>query len=165
MQDLQAFWGLVAGVWQNGLGGVDIGRVIVALGILLGFFILRGLIAKFLVGWLRRMARSTEWRTDDAVVDAIAPPLRAIPVVFGIFVATNYIGFDGLVDEISQNVTRSLIAVVIFWTLLRALQPLSRSLRNLEEMLSRELIEWIMKALRVAVILVGAATVLQIWGI
>ncbi len=165
MQDLQAFWDLVVEVWQNGLGGVDIGRVIIALGILLGFFILRGLIAKFLVGWLRRMARSTEWRTDDAMIDAIAPPLRAIPVVFGIFVATNYIGFDGLVDEISQNVTRSLIAVVIFWTLLRALQPLSRSLKSLEEMLSRELIEWIMKALRVAVILVGAATVLQIWGI
>jgi len=99
------------------------------------------------------------------MVDAIAPPLRAIPVVFGIFVATNYIGFDGLVDEISQNVTRSLIAAVIFWTLLRALQPLSRSFRNLEDMLSRELIEWIMKALRVAVILVGVATVLQIWGI
>ena len=165
MQDLQAFWELVVEVWQNGLGGVDIGRVIVALGILLGFFVLRGLIAKFLVGWLRRMALSTEWRTDDAMVDAIAPPLRAIPVVFGIFVATNYIGFDGLVDEISQNVTRSLIAAVIFWTLLRALQPLSRSFRNLEVMLSRELIEWIMKALRVAVILVGVATVLQIWGI
>ena len=165
MQDLQAFWELVVEVWQNGLGGVDIGRVIVALGILLGFFVLRGLIAKFLVGWLRRMALSTEWRTDDAMVDAIAPPLRAIPVVFGIFVATNYIGFDGLVDEISQNVTRSLIAAVIFWTLLRALQPLSRSFRNLEDMLSRELIEWIMKALRVAVILVGVATVLQIWGI
>ena len=31
--------------------------------------------------------------------------------------------------------------------------------------LSRELIEWMMKALRVAVVLVGAATVLQIWGI
>lgn len=165
MQDLQAFWELVVEVWQNGLGGVDIGRVIVALGILLGFFVLRGLIAKFLVGWLRRMALSTEWRTDDAMVDAIAPPLRAIPVVCGIFVATNYIGFDGLVDEISQNVTRSLIAAVIFWTLLRALQPLSRSFRNLEDMLSRELIEWIMKALRVAVILVGVATVLQIWGI
>ncbi len=165
MQDLQAFWDLVVEVWQNGLGGVDIGRVIIALGILLGFFILRGLIAKFLVGWLRRMARSTEWRIDDAMVDAIAPPLRAIPVVFGIFVATNYIGFDGVVDEISQNITRTLIAVVIFWALLRALGPISDAFDNLEEMLSRELIDWIIKALRVAVILVGAATVLQVWGI
>ena len=102
---------------------------------------------------------------DDHVVDAIAPPLRAIPVVFGIFVATNYMHFEGVVDVIVQNITRSLISIVIFWTILRTLGPLSHAFDRLEKALSRELIEWMMKALRVAVVLVGAATVLQIWGI
>jgi len=111
------------------------------------------------------MAQKTVWKMDDHVVDAIAPPLRAIPVVFGIFVATNYMHFEGVVDVIVQNITRSLISIVIFWTILRTLGPLSHAFDRLEKALSRELIEWMMKALRVAVVLVGAATVLQIWGI
>ncbi|MBO6519182.1 MAG: mechanosensitive ion channel family protein [Rhodospirillales bacterium] len=163
--DIKKFWDLVVDVWQNGVGGVDIGQAINALLILFAFFVLRGLIAKFLVGWLRRMAQSTEWKIDDNVVDAIAPPLRAIPVVFGIFVAANYMQFEGVVETIAENVTRTLIAIVIFWAMLRAVGPLSRAFKRLEEVLSRELIDWIMKAMRVAVILVGAATVLQIWGI
>ena len=84
-QSLQDFWTVVVEVWSNGVGGVDIGQILNALGILLAFFVLRGLIAKFLIGWLRRMAQKTVWKMDDHVVDAIAPPLRAIPVVFGIF--------------------------------------------------------------------------------
>lgn len=164
-EDLKKFWALVSDVWQNGLAGVDIGQVINALLILFAFFVLRGLIAKFLIGWLRRMAKSTEWKIDDAVVDAIAPPLRAIPVVFGIFVATNYMQFQGVVYTIAENVTRSLIAFVIFWAMMRALGPFSRAFAKLEELLSHELIDWIIKALRVAVVLVGAATILQVWGI
>jgi len=164
-QSLQDFWTVVVEVWSNGVGGVDIGQILNALGILLAFFVLRGLIAKFLIGWLRRMAQKTVWKMDDHVVDAIAPPLRAIPVVFGIFVATNYMHFEGVVDVIVQNITRSLISIVIFWTILRTLGPLSHAFDRLEKALSRELIEWMMKALRVAVVLVGAATVLQIWGI
>ena len=164
-QSLKDFWTIVVEVWTNGVGGVDIGQIINALGILIAFFVLRGLIAKFLIGWLRRMAKRTAWKVDDHVVDAIAPPLRSIPVVFGIFVATNYMQFDGVVDTIVQNITRSLISIVIFWTILRALGPMSVAFRRLEQILSRELIQWMMKALRVAVVLVGAATVLQIWGI
>lgn len=164
-EDLQKFWDLVVDVWANGIGGVDIGLAFNAILILFAFFVLRGLIAKFLIGWLRRMAKSTAWKIDDAIVDAIAPPLRAIPVVFGIFVATNYMQFDGVVETIAENLTRTLIAVVIFWGMLRAIQPFSRAFSRLEALLSHELIEWIIKALKVAVVLVGVATVLQIWGI
>ncbi len=163
--DLKQFWTLVVDVWQNGLGGVDIGRTINALLILFAFFVLRGLIAKFLIGWLRRLAKSTEWRIDDNIVDAIAPPLRTIPVVFGIFVAGNYMHFEGVVASIADNLTRSLISFTIFWTMLRAVAPLSRAFEKLVELLSQELFEWIVKAIKVAVVLVGAATVLQIWGI
>ena len=163
--DLRKFWDLTADVWQNGFGGVDIGRTINALLILFAFFVLRGLIAKFLIGWLRRLAKSTEWKIDDNIVDAIAPPLRTIPVVFGIFVAGNYMHFDGIVATIADNLTRSLISFTIFWTMLRAVSPLSRAFEKLVEVLSQELFEWIIKAIKVAVVVVGVATVLQIWGI
>lgn len=165
LQEPQKFWSVVVDIWQHGVGGVDIGRTVIALMILLGFFILRGLIAKFFIGWLRVMAKKTPWTVDDHIVEAIAPPMRAIPVVFGIFVATNYMHFEGIVDTIAQHVSRTLIAGVIFWIMLRAVGPFSRGFRRLESVLSVELIEWIMKALRVAVLLVAAATILQIWGI
>lgn len=165
MQEAQQFWALVVEVWSQGIGGVDVGRIIVALGILTAFLILRGLIARFIIGGLRTMAKRTAWTFDDVVVDAMGPPIRAVPLVFGIFAAFTYLEFEGVFKHISENITRSLIALVIFWAMHRAIRPASTLLDGLQRIISAEFVEWIVKALHIAVVLVALATVLQIWGI
>ena len=101
MEKLQAFWVLVVDVWEKGVFGIDLGRVVVALLILAGFLLLRRLMAKFLVGRLMAFAKRTRFRLDDEIVQALEDPLTLIPVVLGVFIATEYLSLSGRLEVVS----------------------------------------------------------------
>lgn len=162
---LHGFWALVVEVWHEGFLGVDIGSGVVALGIFLGFLVLRGLIARFIVGTLKVFVKRTRWEFDDLALEAIDPPMRAVPVVVGLFVAIYYLELEGKTHEVATDITRTMITLILFWALYRAIEPISRLFRGLEKIISEEFVEWIVKTLRVVVIVVAAATILQLWGI
>ena len=84
MQDLNKFWELVQAVWTDGFAGVDVGRILTALMILLGFLMLRGLFTRFVMAKLRTIAQRTTNKLDDNMVEAMAPPLRMVPLVLGV---------------------------------------------------------------------------------
>lgn len=165
MAQFQEFWNLVVQVWHEGFLGVDVGSGVVAIGIFLGFLVLRGLLARFIIGSLRVVVKRTAWEFDDLALEAIAPPMRAVPVVLGLFVAIYYLELEGKTHEIATDITRTMITMVLFWALYRGIGPLSRLFRSLETIISEEFVEWIVKTLKVVVIVVGAATILQLWGI
>lgn len=165
IDQLHGFWGLVTEVWHEGFLGVDVGSGVVAIGIFLGFLVLRGLMARFIIGTLKVLTKRTHWDFDDLALEAIDPPMRAVPIVLGLFVSIYYLELEGKTHEIATDITRTMITVVIFWALYRAVGPISRLFRGLERIISEEFVEWIVKTLRVVVIVVGAATILQLWGI
>ena len=165
MNDFSEFWALVVDVWQNGFAGIDVGRLLGAAGILIGFLLIRRLFTRFVLAWIKSITARTSSPFDDTAVATLENPIRFLPVVLGIFFATQHLQMEGVFAEIADNLVRSLIAFTIFWGFLELLRPLSRFMSRLEKAFTHELVEWLIKAMRVAVILIGAATILQIWGI
>ncbi len=165
MENLSQFWTLVVDVWQNGVAGVDVGRLLGAGGIFIGFLLIRRLFTRFVLAWIKMVTAKTRSPLDDAAVATLENPIRFLPVVLGVFFATQYLQLDGIFDDIADSLVRSLIAFTIFWGFLELLQPLSQLMTRLEKTFTHELVEWLIKAMRIAVILIGAATILQIWGI
>ncbi len=165
MQGLNDFWLLVVDVWDRGLFGIDIGRIVTALLIMAAFFVLRGLFTRFALAWLRAVARRTRTNFDDAVIAALEEPMRFVPVALGAFVAFEYLKVEDVFKDIGDNLVRSMIAFIIFWAFWRLVQPAAKAMRHLERVFTHELLDWLTKALKVAVLLVGSATILQIWGI
>ncbi len=165
MKDFAAFWALVVDVWQNGVAGVDVGRLIGAGGILIGFLLIRRLFTRFVLSRVKSVIARTNSPLDDAAIETLENPVRFLPVVLGVFVAAQYLHLEGIFADIADSVVRSLIAFTIFWGILGLLRPLSRFMTRLEKTFTHELVEWLIKAMRIAVILIGAATILQIWGI
>jgi hypothetical protein len=53
METLQNFWALVVDVWDTGVLGISLGRVLVALLIVLFFLLLRRLFSRAIARWLR----------------------------------------------------------------------------------------------------------------
>ena len=103
MHDLNKLWQLVIEVWQNGFAGVDVGRFFIAISIFLGFLILRGLFVRFVIARLRSITQRTANQLDDTMVNAFEPPLRLVPLVMGIFFATQYLQLTGVFSEIALN--------------------------------------------------------------
>lgn len=165
LTQLEEFWAIVADVWQTGFLGYDIGKALVALGIVAVFFVLRGLFSRFVLSFVHRWTARTETQIDDYLAQAVAEPLRFAFVILGVFFAAEYLALTGAVKLIADNVVRSLIAVAIFWIVRNAVEPLSTLMHRLDHLLTREMIGWLVTGLRWGVILVGAATILQIWGI
>ncbi|NQU57278.1 MAG: mechanosensitive ion channel family protein, partial [Rhodospirillales bacterium] len=66
---------------------------------------------------------------------------------------------------IGEHLVRSLIAFAIFWALFRLVDPLSQFLKRLEKVFTTAMVEWLVKAIKAAFVFIGAATILQIWGI
>tara|TARA_R110000772_G_scaffold73216_3_gene159612 strand:+ start:38156 stop:39301 length:1146 start_codon:yes stop_codon:yes gene_type:complete len=165
MKDMTEFWNLVVDVWQHGVIGIDVGRMAAALGIFLVFLMLRGLMTRFLMGWLRMMTKRTPWTLDDQILAMIEPPVRFVPMVMGLFFSFQVLKLEGMPDQMASNLVRSLIAFTIFWALYRAITPLSVLLHRLDRVFSVEMVEWMTRAIRVLVFIIGAAAVLEIWGI
>ena len=49
MDQLREFWAVVVDVWEKGVFGIDLGRIVVALLIVGGFLLVRRLLARLLV--------------------------------------------------------------------------------------------------------------------
>jgi len=186
MDKINEFWQVVVDVWVQGLWGINIGRIITSLLIFFIFLLLRQLIARFIINRLKAITRKTKFEFDDAIVEALQKPFTFIPVILGFFFATEYLFYYGTLgiipDETTEaiktitgstesleslvdNILRSLIVYVIFWSMVRLVRPLSFLFKQLEEAFSATMVEWMLKGIRVILILLGAATILQLWKI
>jgi MscS family membrane protein len=165
LDSLRDFWAIVVDVWQQGVWGIDLGSILTALFVFLLFWVLRRALAYFILRRLHAWSQRTKYRFDDHIVDALDAPMRLIPVVLGAFFAFEILDLSGELQDIGYRLIRSLVAFVIFWGLRNLVKPLSAMLGRLEGVFTSVMIEWLIKAMNASVVLVGAATILQIWGI
>lgn len=159
------FWNTVLHVWDHGFMGIDIGRIIVAILILGGFLLFRGLFSTYILGRLHRITDKTKSKTDDKIVDALIPPIKFIPVLLGLFFAAQYSHLDETLGSTWDNAMRNLIVFTIFWAFQRTLEPMSHMMKGLERALTPTMVMWVFKVMKVLVIFIAAAIILEIWGI
>jgi|TARA_B100000003_G_scaffold3369_1_gene3064 MscS family membrane protein len=92
-------------------------------------------------------------------------PARFLPIVLGVFFASYYMSFTDETREFVDNINRTLITILIFWIIHQIIEPISYILSGLDKILTRELIGWILKSLKILIFILGAAAVLELWGI
>ncbi len=152
-------------VWEKGILGADIFQILIGLGIFLIFLLFRGLISKIIINRLKKIAKKTTNKLDDTFVQAMEGPARFFPIVIGFFIASYYLEFSPESQSFIDNVNKSLITILIFWLMHQFIQPVTYLLGGLEKLLTKELIGWIIKALKILIFILGAAAVLELWGI
>lgn len=91
--------------------------------------------------------------------------LRQFWLLVGVYLAVDYLDLSGGLALFADRLVRSLIVLVIFWAFRNLVTPLSTLLRQLERYFTPSMIDWLIKAIKVVLIFIGAATVLEIWGI
>ena len=162
MDVLENFKDLFLEVWKNGVSGINISEIIIALVIFIFFLFLRGVFAKFVVKKLEKYVLKTSNKFDNSLVFSMEGPAKFFPIVLGFFVSTSYLTVESNVVDI---VNRSLITILIFWSFHQIIGPFSVVIKSVGSLLSRDLINWIIKAIKVLILILGAAAVLELWGI
>ena len=92
-------------------------------------------------------------------------PARFLPIVLGFFIASYYMSFGDDGRVVVDIINRTLITILIFWVMHQIVEPISYILSGLDKMLTRELIGWIIKSLKILIFILGLAAVLELWGI
>jgi MscS family membrane protein len=169
MESLEGFGREVAKVWKTGVLGVNLGEIVLALGLFFVFLFARRLFYRFVTSSLRAVTRRTRTDLDDLILDAIEKPLEFAFVVIGLYFAGQIIFLPGTVSDFFDKIVRSLIAFTIFWALFRALTPLSTLFNRAVGLFGSEGMQETMKSFfvkvaKVVVICLGLAAVFQEWG-
>jgi MscS family membrane protein len=159
------FIGQVTDVWQHGLFGVDIGSILMAIIIFGLFLVLRGIIGKFILKRLADWAIDTKNKVDDKVVPALIPPAQFIPVILGVFFAVQILDLSANQEIFFDRAIKSMIAFTIFWAVYLSAEPISHGFKNLEKLLTPMMMQWIFRVMKVLVVFIGTAVILEIWGI
>ena len=165
MNILENFSALFVEVWNKGILGIDIFQILIGLGIFFIFLLFRGFISKIIINRLKKIAKKTTNKLDDTFVQAMEGPARFFPIVIGFFIASYYLEFSPESQSFIDNLNKSLITILIFWLIHQFIQPVSYLLGGLEKLLTKELIGWIVKAFKILIVILGAAAVLELWGI
>lgn len=165
MQELSKFKDLITDVWQTPALGSDVGTWVTVVLIFLFFVFLRGVFARVLISKLNLLTSKTKSRLDDEIFQAVEKPISLLPVVIGLFIATSYLDLEGRLSSIIYSIEKSLIAIVLFWSLHNMMDPLSVGLNKLEKIFSKPMVTWLRKGIKLLIFFIGVATVLEIWGI
>jgi MscS family membrane protein len=162
MNVLENFKNLFLEVWRDGVSGINISEIVTAILIFSFFLFLRGVFSKFVVKKLESYVSKSTNSFDNSLVYSMEGPAKFFPIVLGFFVSTSYLTVDsGIVDTIN----RSLITILIFWTFHQVVGPFSAVIKSVGGLLSKDLINWIIKAIKVLILVLGFAAVLDLWGI
>jgi len=165
MNILDEFKNLFLDVWKTGISGVNISEILIALVIFLFFLFLRGIFAKFVIKRLEKYVSRSTNKFDNSLVSSMEGPAKFFPIVIGFFIATTYLTVDGKGMIFLEKINRSLITILIFWTFHQAIGPLSVLIKSVGDLLSKDLIDWIIKAIKILILILGLAAVLEIWGV
>ena len=165
MELFKNFKELFLSVWKQGIFGVDILQILIGVGIFFIFLIFRGIISKIIIKRLESIAKKTTNKLDDTFVKAMEGPARFLPIVLGFFIASYYMTFSEDGRAIVDTINRTLITIFIFWVIHQVIEPISYILSGLDKVLTRELIGWIIKSLKILIFILGLAAVLELWGI
>ncbi len=152
-------------IWNEGALGLTYGEIIMAVGILFIALIIRGIFARTVVRAITRAAAGTKTNFDDALVKAIATPLKIVPVIIGFYFALQVIDIGPDTEDIANRVVQSVVALAVFWTLSRAVNAFEFVFTSLRDTLSPAIVDWMLKALQIALLILGFAAVAEIWGI
>ena len=165
MEVLNNFNSLFLSVWEKGILGIDFFQILVGLGIFLLFLVFRGLISRLIIKKLEIISKRTTNKLDDTFVKSLTGPARFLPIVLGFFIASYYMTFSTEGREAVDTINRTLITILIFWVIHQIIEPVSYILSGLDKLLTRELIGWIIKSLKILIFILGLAAVLELWGI
>lgn len=162
---LSDLWQQTVQVWEVSLLGINAGNAILAVIVLVFSLVLRGFIAHHLIGFLSKITQRSKTKLDDELLNAMEEPLKLFPVIVGLFFALRVLGTGDEATLVFDKLLSSLIAFAIFWSLVRAVDPLAEVLKPLEKALTPEIMSWVRKAAKGLFVFIGGAAILEMWGI
>ena len=161
---MENFKNLVASVWNQGFLGIDLGSIISSLIVILIAFLLRGFIISVILNTFIKLADKTKSKIDDEILDALKRPIGLVPITIALYICTLILPLSGTVGDIATNIVKSFVIFTIFSVLANSVKPIFEALST-SSWLTASMQMWLERASKFVVWVIGAAIILDIFGI
>lgn len=156
-------------VWDTGILGTNLGDILTAFGVFILFLLARRIFFRLFSKALKTVTSRTKTDLDDQLLEAIERPLEFAFVVVGLYLAGQMVSLSPTLNSVLGQIVRSLIAFTLFWSIFRALDPLStlfdRAINLFGSASMHETIKgFFLKVTKFVVVCMGIAAVFQEWG-
>ena len=139
---------------------------IIATAIFLVFLFFRKLFTSFVVEFVKKIAKKTTKKISDGLISILTGPLRFSFIIIGLYFSLNYLQLNG---NITDKLFTTFGAYIIFWILYDAIIILDKPIKNFSKRFGSDLYQeigiFLVKSLKVFIIVIGVVATLQIWGI
>ena len=165
MKILENFFIQMKTVLYKGVLGISLFDLVIIFVSIIFALLIRSIFAKLIVLKLKKIVKKTSTKIDDSLYDALIPPLKLLPIVLVFLAVTLYFEIDSTLGLYFQKINNTLATIFVFWLIHQALIPFSNIFSKLEKILTKALVQWIVRSVKYLIIFLGVVAVLEVWGI
>lgn len=147
---------------------IKIMDIAIAIAIVMISFLLRQIISKIFVKILETFTKKTKINIDDNILQVLIEPLKLSTVILGVYLAKEWLKLNRF-DAILESIIKSFSTFIFFWILYRIIHSfehlISKFSSNFGRELSKDIENFIVKTLKLIVVIIGVMSILQEWGI
>lgn len=114
-------------------------------------------------GFLTRLKVDT--RSVEKTSKGLQKPLELLGYLISVAILINYFKLDKQSSSFIMNIQNSLGVIIVFWIFHASIDLLGNNLRKLQKVFTKEMVNWLLKTIRVLVVFLAIASVLELWGI
>ena len=81
------------------------------------------------------------------------------------FISTIFLKDSVLMKSFIDKINASLFTIIIFWTIVSQFNLYFFKIKNNENVVTKDLLEWLISALKIIFFILGFSAVLEIWGV
>jgi len=141
---------------------------LISFGIFVFFIFFRAPLARLFLSVLRKASSKTKNTLDDAIINAIEPPIRLVFVLLGLYAMLVFLSLPAELDAFNSHFFHSMFAFTIFWSIYRVIDIFSNFVAEYEGKLanrfSADLAIFLIKGVKLVVLVMGFVIIVQEWG-
>jgi len=148
--------------------GLKVIDIIISIVIVSVSFLLKTIFSKTVLVMLKSFTQKTKTTMDDDLLEVLETPLKLSFLLLGFFLAKEWLGISGI-ESFLNSMIKSFIIFILFLIFYKALDKSSNIVKKFSKQFGKELsadIEnFIIKTLRIIIVIVGLMSILDEWGI
>ncbi|MEA3419328.1 MAG: mechanosensitive ion channel family protein [Campylobacterota bacterium] len=151
--------------WTQTFWDVPLGNFFAAILVFLFFLLLRKFFTNIILGFLTILARKSETRIDDRIIEGLKGPIRFSFIIIGTHLFFLLIFKE---NHFIKMVLESLAIFTIFWALISLVEAFKEFLVRYSDdnsHLSKELSSFLVRLIKAVIFAIGFSTILYNWGI
>ena len=151
--------------FESFIKSLNLINILISFSIFIIVLLLRGFLAIIIKKQVQFFISFKNLKNSKKISESFNGLINFFIFFLAFFVFSLILDSSEKVGGVLGKINLSLFTILIFWLAQQNIQPLIYGISNIHKIFTADLLEWIIKALKVIIFILGFSAVLELWGI